>query len=487
MIQSLSDTSNRVTVRAKLSSTHDASYCHDGTYIGAINDTIEKWFIAIPLLPLLIALTGLLLLGNTHVVLAEPTTESTKILLLEDAVAIALADNPGLASMKTRAEALAAIPSQKSSLPDPRLSLNVMNLPTDSFDFDQEPMTQLQFGLSQMLPFPGKLALRAGAAEHETTAARWEENEMRLKLVRNVKTVWWNLFFTNRALEIVARNKMLLRQLVNVAQTKYKVGKGLQQDVLLAQLELSKLHDKTINLRSMKHNQTAKLNTLLDQPTTRQVQLPQRVTETLIEIDNEKKLLALAAKTRPILAARQSKIDAARARLGLAKKGYSPDFMLGASYGYREGENMNGTDRADFFSVMFSLNLPIHTGARQDKAVDQRTSQVLQHQYRLDDARGMVANEVSQALADYQRSREQTQLFKQGIIPQAGQTVASMMAAYQVNKVDFLNLVRAQITLFKYETRYWKALSQGNQALARLTAAVGKQHLNPTKSFEVNP
>ncbi len=486
MILSHTVTSSRVKVGVKLSTKPITSYCRAGAYKNAEGGTVGEWHLDKLLLPLLIVLTGLLLASNAHVVLAASSVESPKNLLVEDAVAIALADNPGLAAIKTRAEALAAIPSQKGSLPDPRLSLNVMNLPTDSFDLEQEPMTQLQLGFSQMLPFPGKLALREAAAEHETTAARWVVDEMRLKLVRDVKTVWWNLYFTDRALEIVARNLELLRQFVSVAQTKYKVGKGLQQDVLLAQLELSKLHDKAINLRGMRRNQAARLNTLLGQLTTRPVQLPQRVAETLVEIGGEKDLLTLAAKTRPMLAARQSKIDAARARLGLAKKSYAPDFMLGASYGFRDGQNLDGSDRTDFLSVMLSMNLPIYAGARQDKAVDQRTSQVLQHQYRLDDARGMVASEVSRALADYQRSREQARLFKQGIIPQAGQTVASMMAAYQVNKVDFLNLVRTQIILFKYETRYWKALSQGNQALARLNAAVGKQHLNATKSFEVN-
>jgi len=425
------------------------------------------------LFPLLM-ITGLFVIGNTGLVFAAP---EPKLVLLKDAVAISLADNPGLAVMKARAEAFTTIPSQQGALPDPRLSLNMMNLPIDSFDFTQEGMTQLQVGFSQMLPFPGKLALREAVAEHESTAAHWQVEEVRLKLVRDVKTVWWNLYFTDRALEIVARNMELLRQFVDVAQTKYKVGKGLQQDVLLAQLELSKLHDQSINLRGLRRNQVAQLNTLLDQPTNSLLQLPQQIPETLVEIDDEKGLLVFAMKTRPMLSASQSKIDAARARLGLAKKGYSPDFKFDAVYGYRGGENTDGSNRADFLSLMFSMNLPIYTGARQNKVVDQRTSQVLQSQYQRDDAHSIVAAEVSRALADYQQSREQANLLKQGIIPQATQTVASMLAAYQVNKVDFLNLVRAQITLLNYETRYWKVLSQGNQALARLTAAVGKQNL----------
>ena len=89
------------------------------------------------LAPLLMVVTVLLLVSNAHVVLAASVEEPAKTLLVDDAVDMALADNPGLAAMKIRAETLAAIPSQKSSLPDPRLSLNVLNLPTDSFDFTQ--------------------------------------------------------------------------------------------------------------------------------------------------------------------------------------------------------------------------------------------------------------------------------------------------------------------------------------------------------------
>ncbi len=127
---------------------------------------------------------------------------------------------------------------------------------------------------------------------------------------------------------------------------------------------------------------------------------------------------------------------------------------------------------------MLSMNLPIHTSKRQDNRVDQRTSELNKTKYALSDAWGQVDAQITSGLADYDRAREQVALFREGIIPQASQTVASMRAGYQVNKVDFLNLVRAQITLFNFETQYWKALSEANQALAKLLAAVGKENIN---------
>ena len=86
--------------------------------------------------------------------------------------------------------------------------------------------------------------------------------------------------------------------------------------------------------------------------------------------------------------------------------------------------------------------------------------------------------EIATALADLAKARERIVLFKTGIIPQATQTVDSMRAAYLVNKVDFLNLVRAEITLYDYETQYWKAVSEAQQAAATLAAAVGEETID---------
>jgi cobalt-zinc-cadmium efflux system outer membrane protein len=123
------------------------------------------------------------------------------------------------------------------------------------------------------------------------------------------------------------------------------------------------------------------------------------------------------------------------------------------------------------------MNLPIFTDTKQQKAVDQRNKELLQRKFNLRDKWNRVRAEISTAYSYYQKSSQQVELFKSGIIPQARQTVASMLAGYQVDKVDFLNLVRSQITLYNYETQYWKAVTEANQALAELTAVVGKEEI----------
>lgn len=399
-------------------------------------------------------------------------------LSLEQAVAEALKGNPSLAAIKARADALAAIPDQAGTLPDPKMSVKMLNLPVDGFSNTQEPMTQLQIGFSQSLPFPGKLRLRKEVAQAIADAAGFGVEELRLKLARDVKMVWWNLFFLDRALEIVDSNQTLLRQFVEVAESKYSVGQGLQQDVLLAQVELSKLLDQQIHLEGQRRNEVIRLNTLLDYPATAPVTLPAGIIEGFKPLLDETQLMARAEAIRPLLAMRERQVEAARLRLALAKKDYYPDFNLGAAYGLRNGTNPDGSSRDDFASIMFSMNLPIFTATKQDRAVDQRNSERLRQRYALEDERNQVAAAIGQAISDFRRSEEKVTLFKTGIIPQASQTVASMLAGYQVNKVDFLNVVRSQITLYNYQTLYWKAFSEANQALARLAAAVGEENIH---------
>ena len=410
----------------------------------------------------------MVLVFSTPLRAEEPLTIAT-------AVAEVVEANPDLAAISARAEALAALPDQLGTLPDPWLSLKLLNLPVDSFSFSQEGMTQTQLSISQMLPFPGKLGLRQDAAEAMADAAGFGVEELRLTLIRDVKMVWWNLFFLDRALEVVENNQVLMRQFIEVAESKYSVGKGLQQDVLLAQLELSKLLDNQVDLEGQRRNESIRLSTLLDRTATAALVLPREVAEHFPSPRDEAQLMARAVEIRPILAAQREQLEAARLRLALAKRDYYPDFSVGAAYGLRQGDNPNGSSRADLASLMLGMSLPIYTGTRQDRAVDQRGAERLQQRFALADVLNRVEDAIGRALSDYRRGREKAELFKTAIIPQAQQTVSSMLAGYQVNKVDFLNVVRAQITLYNYETQYWNALSSARQAAARLVAAVGEE------------
>ena len=414
--------------------------------------------------------------GLILLVISWPFVATAEVLDLTTAQTIALAENPGIAEMQARYEALQEVVPQQGSLPDPVVSFGAMNFPWDEFDRNQEPMTQLQLGVSQAFPFPGKLDLREDIALFEATAVSHSLAEMRLNLSKNVSVAWWELYFLDRSQDTVQKNLTLLRNLVDIATTKYEVGKGLQQDVLLAQLELSKALDNEIRIQAMRDRGRIKLNLLLGRAPEIAVILPSELGEPLQPIDDEALLYQRAEEARPILAQREAIIDASGQRLELAKKDYYPDFKVGVTYGNRDEDQM-GRSRQDFLSVMLSVNVPLYAGTKQDRAVQQRTRELARSQYALTDTKNLVRSSIAEALTDYRRASEQETLFDEGIVPQARQTVESMTAGYQVDKVDFLNLVRSQISLFNFELQYWKSYTEANQALARLQAAVGEESI----------
>lgn len=396
----------------------------------------------------------------------------TATLTLDEAVALALSGNPGLAAMQARARALAEVPSQVGTLPDPTLSFGLLSVPTDTYSMSQEAMTQTQIGIGFTLPFPGKLGLREQVAELEAETASNDVEEKRLILVRSVRSTWWNLYFLDHALATVQRNRDLLREFVSVAETKYKTGLGMQSDVLLAQVELSKLLDTEIAVQASRRSQASALNALLGRDANIAITLPQQANETLPPAPDSASLIKLAETSRPLIVSRRNTLAAANERTQLAEKDIYPDLRLGASYGFRR-DAPNGVPRADLASITLNLNLPLFAGSRQDKAVSQRRAEAQKEEYNLQDAKVQAGNEIEQAMAEYLAAREQASLYKTGIIPQASQTAAAMLAAYQVNKVDFLNLVRAQVNLYNDENQYWKTVSTGWQAWAKLESAVG--------------
>ena len=397
-------------------------------------------------------------------------------LSVSEAVLTAVRDNPSLAQLRARYVALQQIPSQVGTLPDPMIGLSAMNFPATSFHRRQEPMTQVQLSFSQNIPFPGKLRLEREAADFDAQAAGLGVEELRLQIMASVRTSWWQAFYLDRALETIRSNQQLFREFIQIARKKYETGTGLQQDVLLAQLELSKLIDQEINLESMRDHQGITLNILMDLPQQGKLGLVSEMKRNLEELQSRKYYFN-RAEARPLLQQKMVQLEAANKRLNRAEKDRLPDFVLGVNYGDRRGDNPDDRSRDDLLSVMLGFKVPIYASRKQDKAIAQRASEVQGAVYASQDVRGQVRGAISRSLTDYARARKQFELFESSILPQSNLTVQSMLSGYRVSQVDFLNLVRAQSTLLNYELQYWRVFVEAKQSLARLEAAVGEVNI----------
>jgi cobalt-zinc-cadmium efflux system outer membrane protein len=390
---------------------------------------------------------------------------------LSDLIKEALANNPRLEAAVQRTLAAEKAVPQAGALPDPQLTLGLMNLPVNSFAFDQEPMTGKLISVMQMFPFPGKQALATNMAEDEAAAVELQQAEMRNQIVQMVKRAYYDLYAIDRARETVEKNKALMEQFVQVAEIKYATGSGLQQDVLRAQVELSKLEDDLIMWQQKRLAATAKLNALLNRPADAQFEAtpkelalpgtpPPQFSPSQIE------------ESRPLLRAWQERINKAGAAVKLAHRDLWPNFTLGASYSQRDNL-ATGMIMHDFFSVTISLNIPLYYKRKQGaKVVEKELDQAaVTAEYK--NVRAEVLAEIEGLKAELERNRKRVELYQGGILIQAQQSLESAQTGYQVGKVDFLTLIANWMMVENYELQYFFALADYHKALAGYELSTG--------------
>src|ERR1700686_4261377 len=154
---------------------------------------------------------------------------------LSQLIDTALANNPELKASDARWQMFRNRIAQARTFDDPMLMLKIQNgIVSDPFNFRKDPMTQKVIGISQQLPFWGKRDLKGEVAAKEADSYRWQVEERKLELRRMVAETYYQIYFADRSLAIVDKNVQILDDFVTLAETKYSVGQGAQQDIFKA-------------------------------------------------------------------------------------------------------------------------------------------------------------------------------------------------------------------------------------------------------------
>ncbi len=383
----------------------------------------------------------------------------------------ALQNNPEILAAKKKWEVYKERIPQASALEDPMFSFGIINLPT-SFSFHKEDMTMKEFSISQKFPFPGKRPLMKEMASKEAEAVYTEIEGKIHQIIKDVKTAYYDLSHIYRTTEVTRRNKMILEDFAKIAETRYSVGEGIQQDVFKAHVEVSKMVDDLIMLDQRKRALEAKLKALLNRPPETNIGEPEEVIFKKFPYSIEE-LQRMALEMNPTLKGMKKMIEAKEKAYALAKREYYPDFNLRFAYGQRD--KLMGMRQDDMLTGMVEINIPIFYKSKQEPKVAEKKAEILaaEAQYQA------MKNEVLFMIADMssmtQRVERQIDLYKTGIIPQTSLQINSAMSAYRVNKADFMTLLDSQMTLYKYELEYHQALTEYEKSVAGLGATIGKQ------------
>jgi len=393
--------------------------------------------------------------------------------ILSELIREAVENNPKIEAAVNRSLSAEKVIPQAGALSDPQVTFGLMNLPVNSFSFNQEPMTGKTIAVMQMFPFPGKLAIKTDMAELEASAVKFQQEEVRNQIVQMVKNVYYSLYGIDRALETVEKNKALMEQFVHVAETKYATGSGLQQDVLRAQVELSKMEDDLIMWQQKRLAVEAGLNAVLNRPADAPVEkTPQDLslspdTSIALSVDD-------IEQSRPLLKAWKERIRKTESAVALAERDFWPNFTVGTSYNQRD-DLKNGAKMYDFFSATVSLNVPLYFKRKQKMNVAEKELDLAAVNADYRNVLTGVLAEIQSLKAELERHRKRVDLYKGGILIQAQQSLDSAYAGYRVGKVDFLTLISNWMMLQNYELQYFFAQADYQKSLAVLELTVGRE------------
>lgn len=391
---------------------------------------------------------------------------------LSNLIATALADNPELKASTARWEMFRSRIDQARALDDPMLMLKLQNgVIRSPLDPSRDGMTAKVLGLSQQLPFWGKRALRGAMAEKEAEASAWDVARRRLELTRLVKDAYYQLFVIDRSRTVVERNIRLLDDFIVLAQTRYAVGQGAQQDIFKAQVERSKMLDMAISLEQQRTSRGAELNALLNRPASSPVG-PIADFEIAPFSLTSPQLAAMADEYQPDLQAGRAVLEKAQTGRKLAEKEYLPD--VNVAFEYMQRDPAMGSDGSDMYSLGLTFNLPVQRARRQAARAESAAEATMAAE-ELHSRKNVLGAEITALLAQLQQRWQQAELYRTGIIPQARQSLESAVISYRVNKVDFLALLDSSMTLFTYEREYYEVMADYEMKRAQLEALVGKE------------
>lgn len=388
-------------------------------------------------------------------------------------VQTALANNPELKASDARWQMFRNRIAQARSFDDPMLMLKIQNgVVKDPFNFGRDPMTQKVIGISQQLPFFGKRALKGEVAAKEAESYRWSVDERKLELTRMVKEAYYQIYFVDKSLEIIDKNIRVIDDFITLAETKYSVGQGVQQDVYKSQLERSKMLDMRITLEQQRKTLSANLNALLYRSPDVSVGKIPDFAETPFSLTAEE-LRTTAYENRPLLRSYKALIEKGEAGHKLAEKEFYPDFNVG--FEYMQRDRIDEMERGDnMYSLGVTFNLPVRR-ERRYAALSESSSEIRMATEESNSLRNSINSGISDLLAQLERRKKLIELYRTGIIPQSQQTLESATINYRVNKVDFLTLLDSLITLFNYEREYYDSQADYQMRLAQLEALVGAQ------------
>lgn len=392
---------------------------------------------------------------------------ANETLKLNDLINIAIKNNPEIQELSNKLNADRLKIPQEKTLDDPMFGIGFMDVPLNVPAFGDTSMKGASISISQKITYPEKLSVKGIMAEINAGMDEQMLSEKINEIKKRAKIAYFELFFVNKSIEITLKNKELLKDFTKIAESRYIVGTALQQDIIKANIELSKLGQNLIELNQQKQSLKFEINNLLFRLPSTEIGEPEEIKLSNFKYDL-KELEQVALNKSPMLKNTKYQIDMADHQNHLARLDYIPDFEFSLNYKF-------WSDRADLVSGMVSINLPVWYKEKQNNKVKETEFSMIASEHGKKSIFNNILSNIARLSSEIKKDNQLYDLLTNGIIPQTEQALKSSIISYQSGKSDFLSLRDSQITLLNYQMDTVKNLVEHEKAIAELEFEIGSE------------
>ncbi len=393
------------------------------------------------------------------------------ILTLKQAVSLTLSSESVSQAFEYRALGFDEESIAVGGLPDPKLKLGAMNFPTDTFDFGQEAMTQLQVGVVQFFPRGSSRSIKSHINTGKAENSRFMASNARLMAIRDVSKNWLELYYWLQAEDIVEQSKGWFSNLVGVTESRYRVGSATQQDVVQSELELDRLTDRLEGIRIKQDMSRSDLSRWIGS-TASMRSLP----EALPALSPpEISAAAPILDKHPVLQAKDAEIKINTDSVELTRQAYKPGFAVDMTYGDRSGLNSDGTDRSNMLSAMVLMDIPLFTNKRQDKKLASSQQKLEAVKQDRETVLRTLSSKLQRSQSSLRILDRQILLYRDKLVPQSRSHSELALKAYENSRVEFNSVMRARVSELNTQLKAIRLEVDRAQTIAMLNYLAGEE------------
>lgn len=378
-------------------------------------------------------------------------------------------NNPQIRAARQSWEAAKQVPSQVSTLPDPQFTIQQVNVgsPRPFAGYTNSDFAYFGLGVSQDIPYPGKLQLRGDIAKRDSDVAQEQYESVRRSVLAGAKASYFQLAYLNQTLRLLESDGQLLEQVEKAADALYRSGTGSQQDVLQAQVEQTKL----LREITMHHLEAAKAQAQIKQLLNRQQSSPDIEVSDLPDtplVQTFDDLLAAAGMQNPNIGAAKQMVEKQKLQVEVAHKDFYPDFNIQYMW-----QRTDPTQSRAYYMLSVGVHVPIYRVRKQRPELAEAEANLAQSQSEAESQSQQVAFELRTAFDAAQKDDELLKIYRDGLLPQTRAEFQSGLAAYQNNRQEFPSLFSSFLDVLNEDEQYWQTLADRETALTQIEQLTG--------------